>query len=331
MTGRTESIRCVVFHADDFGMNASVNGGILTAFHEGLLTSTSLLANSPAAEAACQAWPSLMAELNQGIGRHSGARRDRFEESPLPFDLGIHLNLTQGRPLTGEQFPKHLLDPYGNFPGIGTMFRRLFRVGPSVLASVEAELYAQVEWMCDRGLRPTHLNGHQYVELIPVISAMLPGILKKYAIPIVRVAFERGLIRNVLSQGDISGFLLAGVKRCFAMSFRHRINRIGISSPDRFFGTAHAGRIKCRQVFQFLDQSSGARCVEIGVHPAAVTGGGEVSAEEAWFDPLSKLRPNELEWLCSSELSDGLASRGWHLGRLQSLSGNLATTSHSTK
>ncbi len=331
MPGRTESIRRVVFHADDFGMNASVNHGILTAFREGLLTSTSLLANSPAAEAACQAWPSLMAERHQGIGRHSGARRERFEESPLPFDLGIHLNLTQGRPLAGERFPKELLDPDGNFPGIGTMFRRLFRVGPLVLASVEAELCAQVEWMCDRGLRPTHANGHQYVELIPAISAMLPGILQKYAIPTVRVAFERGLIRNVLSNGDISGFVLAGVKRCFATSFRRRINRIGIATPDRFFGTAHAGRIECRQVFRFLDQSSGARCVEIGVHPAAVTLAGEVSAEEAWFDPLSKLRPNELEWLCRSELSDGLATRGWHLGRLRSLSRNPVMTSHGTK
>ena len=104
MSDCVESPRRVVFHADDFGMNPAVNEGIVTTFRKGLLTSTSLLANAPAAEAACQTWSALTAEFQSGR-LPSALRRQQLTEPEQPFDLGIHLNLTQGSPLTGTHFP----------------------------------------------------------------------------------------------------------------------------------------------------------------------------------------------------------------------------------
>ena len=315
MTVRGESLRRVVFHADDYGMNAAVNQGILQAFRDGLLTSTSLLANAPAAKEACQAWQTVLEDLAAGR-LHSSEERRKVDVPHLPFDLGIHLNLTQGRPVSGENYPAALLDAKGHFPGVGKLFSRLNRATAKELESVKSELQAQIEWMCEQGHQPTHLNGHQYIELIPPISAMIPDLLRRYAISAVRVAYERGLLRNVLLQGDLKGWGLALVKRHYAAAFRRRIRHLKICFPDRFLGTSHAGRIDRGLVIRFLNQSSDADFTEIGVHPAVASLSNDVSTSDPWFDPLARLRPIELEWLCGPELPNELTKRGLGLGRL---------------
>jgi chitin disaccharide deacetylase len=311
-------VRRVVFHADDFGMNTAVNLGILSAFRDGLLTSTSILANAPAAETACHEWAKFLVEHASGPLISSEKRR-RVSEPPLPFDLGIHLNLTQGCPLTKERFPAVLLDANGNFPGIGKLFARLNLANSAQLRAVEAELHAQVAWMSDHGLRPTHLNGHQYIEMIPQVSMMIPRILGHFSIGAVRVAFESGLVRNVLFQGDIAGWGLAQVKRHYAKTFRRLMRRANASFTDRFYGTSHAGRIDRRLVCRFLDQSMHVETTEIGVHPAVQLTAENLPPSDPWFDPLAKSRPMELQWLCDNDLVDELASRGLGLGRLGSL------------
>ena len=80
--------RWMVLHADDFGMNKAVNAGILKSFRDGILTSTSLLANAPAAEEACQEWPRLMADL-RAESISSATRRRKLSDHLTPFDLGI--------------------------------------------------------------------------------------------------------------------------------------------------------------------------------------------------------------------------------------------------
>ena len=312
------STRRVVFHADDFGMNPAVNQGILTGFRNGLLTSTSLLSNAPAAESASQEWPRLVSEF-LSAQLHSKEVRQKLDDESRPFDLGIHLNLTQGRPLSGERYPAELLDDSGHFPGIGTVFNRLRRAKSQQVAAVTTELRTQIEWMCDRGLKPSHLNGHQYVELIPAVAATIPDMLRRYSIPVVRVASETGLVRNVLFQGRIQDWGLGLVKRYYADAFRRRMNHANVSFPNRFFGTSHAGRIDLRTLAKFLGPTRELGITEIGVHPGVLPTVEIPSGSGAWFDPLHKTRAAELAWLCSAQLHDLLTDRGLKLGRLRML------------
>lgn len=316
MSGRVKPICHLVLHADDFGMNPAVNSGILISFRHGLLTSTSLLANAPSAEAACGDWPLLVTEHETAKLRSSGVREE-LGDSRLPFDLGIHLNLTQGQPLTGDRYPPQLLNEHGWFPGIGPLFHRLSRADAATLASVAAELRAQIEWMCDRGLRPSHLNGHQYVELIPSVSAMIPELLSRYSIPVVRVACEPGLMRSVLWQGRVADWGLGMIKRHYGVAFRHRMQSLRIAFPDCFFGTSHAGRINQSVMRCFLSEPVTADVIEIGLHPGSEPVDGR--ADEPWRDPLASLRPAECDWLCSRELVDLIKSRGLVPGRLGSM------------
>src|SRR5438552_5645382 len=223
--------RSVVLHADDFGMNDSVNRGILRGFEEGLLTSASLLANAPACHAALAQWQDLQSRFRRD-GLPSIAARRRLADSLAPFDLGIHLNLTQGRPLTHDGFPRQLLDRSGRFPGVFALAGKLLCSGSKFRNAIEQEFSAQIEVLLDRGIAPTHLNAHQYVEILPIVAAIIPRLLRRYAIPAVRVPLERRLTRNTLVRCfEPANWCLAQVKRVFAFHYFLAMRRNRINHP----------------------------------------------------------------------------------------------------
>jgi chitin disaccharide deacetylase len=306
----------LVLHADDLGMNRAISDGIRRGFRQGLLTGTSLLANGPDAGRALEQWKTLAAE--HAAGRlPSAAARAVLDDPPQPFDLGVHLNLTQGRPLTGSRYPAELLDPFGRFPGVFTLFARLRRCGGKFHAAIQTELGQQVQFVCDHGLQPTHLNGHQYIELIPAVAEVLIEMLPRFGVKAVRVARERGLWRSTALSRRFWRWPMACVKRAFAARFRARIDALGVTHPDVFFGTAHAGDVDLRLLQRFLTSAGKDQLIEIGLHPGEPAE--DRSPEERavdWRDPLAGRRPDELRMLLSAELPALLKSAGWNLGRL---------------
>jgi chitin disaccharide deacetylase len=305
----------IAFHADDLGMNRAVSDGILRGFRHGLLTSTSVLANAPDAARALDDWKLLEADRAAG-SLSSMATRARLDDPNCAFDLGVHLNLTQGRPLDAR-FPAELLDAEGRFPGVFALFGRLRRSGNRFHAAILAELEQQIQIVCDRGLRPTHLNGHQYIEMLPAITNVLPRLFERFGIHVVRVARERSLLTSTILYGHLGNWPLACVKRAFAGRFRTRMDALRISHPDVFFGTAHAGAVDLRLLRLFLASAQKDRLVEIALHPGEEPT--ELSAEEranGWFDPLERMRPNELRMMTSGELAAVLEAAGRILGRL---------------
>jgi chitin disaccharide deacetylase len=306
----------LILHADDLGLNRAVSEGVLRGFREGLLTSTSLLANAPCAQWALQQWKGLLAERAAG-SLPSAATREKLHDSDQPFDLGAHLNLTQGRPLSGSRYPPELLDRVGRFPGVLSLFFRLRRHGNKFHAAIRAELERQLQVLCDHGLQPTHLNGHQYIEMIPAVSEVVPELLAKFAIKSVRVAREGSLLQSTVLRGQIGKWPLAAVKRVFAERFRARIDALGVAHADAFFGTAHAGGVDLRLLRRFLASATEDRLMEIGLHPGEASDG-ELPAERAdgWHDPLACSRPDELRMLLSAELPACLEAAGRLLARL---------------
>src|SRR3989475_8189666 len=76
--GATPDERRLVVNADDFGFSAGVNRGILEAHAAGVVSSVSVLVNTPG-------WPDA---------------RDRLRAIGGTLGGGLHLNLTTGAPLT---------------------------------------------------------------------------------------------------------------------------------------------------------------------------------------------------------------------------------------
>jgi chitin disaccharide deacetylase len=309
--------RQVFFNADDLGMNRGVTDGIMRGFREGLLTGTSLLANAPDADRALWLWKKLL--FDQAAARlplHTG--RARLEDPFERFDLGVHLNLTQGRPLSGGDYPDELLDRDGRFPGIFGLFARLQRHGVRLCRQIQAELALQVEFIIDRGAQPTHLNGHQYIELLPVVADFVPQLMKRYGIRAVRVAEEDSLLRTALLHSrSPRAWILARLKRFFARRFHRRMDHLEVLYPGSFHGTAHAGKINMPLIRLFLGDSHKSCPVEIGLHPAEETRLAPSDDDsDGWTDPLASDRPNELRLLTSPELAEYLEARRFRLGRL---------------
>lgn len=305
----------LALHADDLGMNRAVTDGVLRGFRQGLLTSTSVLANAPDAGRAMWLWKGLAVEREAG-SLPSTPMRAKLDDPNRPFDLGVHLNLTQGRPLSSG-FPAELLDPAGRFLGIFGLFARLRNSGERFQAAIRKELDEQVQVVGDHGFQPTHLNGHQYIEMIPAVTPIVTELLERLDVRVVRVAQERSLFQSTVLRGQFVKWPLACVKHVFAQRFRRRMESLGVAHPDVFFGTAHAGGVDLRLLRQFLASAGNANLVEVGLHPAeASDGASPEDVANGWDDPLADSRPNELRMLLSDELVETLESHGWRLGRL---------------
>ena len=316
--------RTLVLHADDFGMNEAVTDGILSGFRDGLLTSTAILTNAPDCERAISRWQGLQSQLAQ-CSLPSASARVRLSDSLSPFDLGIHLNLTQGRPLTADKYPPLLLDDEGRFPGAFGLAIRLLISGWRFRAAIEHELTDQIEVLLDHGIAPTHLNAHQYTDLFPAIAAIVPKLLRRYSIRVVRVPWERGLSRTTLLRPfEPANWCLGQVKRLFA--FRHLVEmtRQGVAHPAAFFGTSHAGRISFDLLRTFVAMA-GHGLTEIGMHPGhpvldtRTSDPKQMPNRDGWHDPLAHSRSGELSLLSSPELVQLLEAQHIRLGRLSEI------------
>lgn len=311
----------LVLHADDFGMSRAVNAGIVCGFRDGLLTSTSLLANGPAAEEALSAWSDIEAQRHEGR-LPSLAARCRLGDPGGPFDLGVHLNLTEGRPLSHRFYPPELLDSQGRFPGVRRLFARLLLHGNRFNQLLRKELQLQVEFLLDHRLRPTHLNGHEYIETIPTVGPLVLEVAARYHVPVCRVAVETGLWQSLTNGGlPIADRALGLVKRYFAGRFARRVRRSGMRTIEGFVGTNHAGHVRAPLLARVLTQAA-RRCVrtlEVALHPGNENADNQGPATaDGWRDPLSALRPEETELLISPELQQLIHDSPYRLGRLGS-------------
>jgi predicted glycoside hydrolase/deacetylase ChbG (UPF0249 family) len=136
-------MRRLIVNADDFGLTPGVCAGILAAARHGIVTSTTLLANV----------------------RIDGEALARLSDSAL--GVGLHVNLTLGRPLTGG---RSLVDEGGAF--VRDARRAAARADAR---DVEREVAAQLERFTRAlGRAPTHLDSHHHVGLLsPVREVVL--------------------------------------------------------------------------------------------------------------------------------------------------------------
>ncbi|MDO8407206.1 MAG: ChbG/HpnK family deacetylase [Pseudomonas sp.] len=135
--------RQVIVNADDFGLSPCENAVILGAFQAGVISSATAMANMPAFEAAC-----IMAQ------------------HPLLKDrIGLHFNLTYGRPLSQSILGRrNFCDSHGVFD-LNLSRHRLWLSRGDRDAVLE-ELNAQWQRCVDNGVRPSHIDSHQHVHNI---------------------------------------------------------------------------------------------------------------------------------------------------------------------
>lgn len=167
----------VIVNADDFGKSDEINAAIDLAFERGLINRTTLMTNMPAAKSAMDI-----------------ANKKGYAEK-----VGIHLNLTQGIPLT-EAMSKDLLmcDEKGIFTAdFARNLKTRFFLPAKTSKNVEAELRAQLDEYAKLGGTLWHIDSHHHVHTDYSIWRILRKVIKDYPITSVRIG------RNMYRGGNV--------------------------------------------------------------------------------------------------------------------------------
>ena len=128
----------LIVNADDFGFNKEITDGILEAHRNGVVTSTTLMVNMPAVEYAVE-----------------------MSKDCPDLSVGIHVNLTAGKPLCSPSEVASLVDADGNFLDCATFMSRANRCKLES-EHLERELTRQFERFEELGIKPTHADSHHH-------------------------------------------------------------------------------------------------------------------------------------------------------------------------
>ena len=218
----------VIVNADDYGMNENVSAAIVESFKRGYINQTTLIVNMP--------WAARAVELAKKEGL---------------FDkIGLHLNLTTGKPLTPRIARCPLFcNASGEFDKRFAQLGNLYcSYSEEIKSLISEEVESQIKQYCDFGLPLRHLDSHHHVHhRLPLARHIMP-IMARYGFKSIRMPYSIGF---------------TGVK-AFARKIRNGVfvclaKRYGLTTSGEF-GSAEAFET---DPFAIRGKTS----VELMVHP----------------------------------------------------------------
>lgn len=188
-------------NADDFGKNEGINRAICVAFEKGYITSTTLMANMSAASEAYRL-------------ACDGGFADR---------VGIHLNITEGMPLTEAIRSNPLVcAPDGSFNSAfyhSTKYR--LYMDKLAIDQIKDEFDAQISMFLELGFSKLHIDSHHHVHTNYPVFLALKALAAKYDIEYVRLS------RNMYRGGSIPNNIY---KRFYNLA----VKKLAVHTSDRF-------------------------------------------------------------------------------------------------
>lgn len=219
----------LIVNADDFGLSKNVNSAIVRSFEEKLIDRTTLMVNMPYAQDAME------------LARASG-----FSDK-----VGLHLNLTSGRPLTeGLAKDRIMCGDDGAFTADFARDMKLrFHLPSDTAKRTEEEIRAQLDRYADLGGTLWHVDSHHHVHTDPSIWKILKKVFKDYPVTSVRLS------RNMYRGGNC-------LMRIYKKMLNASIRRYCKGHPA-YFGSAYdlAG------YFPDPHKASSESDIEVMVHP----------------------------------------------------------------
>jgi chitin disaccharide deacetylase len=261
----------IILNADDYAMTKGISRAILELASARRLSATSALVTS-----------SWWADDAPGLAKLRGT-----------LAIGLHLNLTLGAPLG----PMTGIAPDGKFPSLKRLLLR------SLARRLDAlEIGAEICRQLDRfervlGFPPDHVDGHQHVQVLPVIRQALIAELSR--------RFPRGgpLVRDPSDRLGViirrhGGRIKALSVNVLALGFAKLARMAGFATNDGFSGFSEFNTAGSYAAELSSHMKEIGRCHIIMCHP------GYPDAELAALDPVVARRGQEFETLLqTSELT----------------------------
>jgi hopanoid biosynthesis associated protein HpnK len=216
---KSNLMKKLIVNADDFGLTAGVNRAVIEGHTRGVITSATLMANMPAFDAAVR-----LAKDHPSLG------------------VGLHINITQGRPVADASRVSSLINDRGEFWGTSAAILRRMLAGRLKIEEVVIELRAQIEKAIRAGLRLTHVDSHKHTHALPRICEAIISTIKDYGINTVRAPRERWRFDRYaesfkLVRQSAGAF---GISQLCRVSDA-RLKKLDVKTPDFFFGVARTG------------------------------------------------------------------------------------------
>jgi len=235
----------LIINADDLGYSPGVSDAIFDLMEKGLVTSASLMANAPSVEAACE----------------------RIASFPN-CSFGVHLNVTEFRPLKDSPGLEPLQDESGEF--VKGRIRR-FSVGKSVRRAIFDEYCLQIEKLQALGVNISHIDSHHYVHSNPGMFGILKKLQQRYGLRKVRIS------RNIYGPDDNSGLHVSALKAAYNFLLRNYYRSETTSGFTDFATFCQVAK----------DRKLKRKSIEVHVHPGATAYADETGILESdWRDSL---------------------------------------------
>lgn len=225
-----EPIRLII-NADDYGYFPCVSQGILEAARTGNLTATGVLANSTTL-------------IDQLV----------WLDSVKNLAVGVHLNLTFGRPMTTRMAEK--LCPWqGHFPSAYVMSLMILR-GKISIDDVRREWCAQIE-ACYQGRQLAFLNSHEHIHMLPALFPLVLELAQAYQISHVRI-----------TQADWLSCRLSALFRNTAIQAMRTLNQLKYKAQaPPFLGLSCSGKLSYRYLDAVFSKLTPGIRYELMCHP----------------------------------------------------------------
>ena len=233
----------LIITADDYGMSQAVNQAIQEGIENGIITSTNVMMNMPFCD-------------DTDRIRGKGA------------SIGLHWNLTCGKPVLPPEKVPGLVDRDGNFHSVSE-FHRLYKSGKIPDAEIEKELTEQYRRYFQIWGSPDYWNSHENVHLsirvfrVFLKTAIRLNIGKMRSYNRIYVPAKSGK-----KSSSVLWTLLEPAKRTVFAYWKRKAAKNGILSPD--------GKICCLDEkdvhdFEYIlshTQWGKHRNAEFTIHPA---------------------------------------------------------------
>ena len=221
-------MRQLIVNADDFGLTAGVNRGIVETHRFGVVTSATLMANGAAFEEAVEA-----------------------ARSVPNLSIGCHVVLVDGTPVSAPDAVDTLrairsAEPNRFYSRLSAFAARAMLGGFDRDQLVE-EVVAQVRKIQSSGLEVTHLDTHKHAHIFPeILTALLRAAricgVRAIRNPIVPVkAIPVRLLKN--KRGLWKRYSQVRILHAFSGQFYRLTKRAGLVAPDGVVGVIETGAL----------------------------------------------------------------------------------------
>lgn len=279
----TPGLAKLIINADDFGLTVGVNEGIIDAHEAGIVTSTTLMTNMPAAAHAVE-----LASGHPSLG------------------VGVHINLTSGHAACPLDDLEDLVDANGKLPSLFNLVTKAWQ--PESVVSIRREIRAQAKRAIDAGVKVTHMDSHKHVMILPVVLEASMSVAREFGIKAIRVPVEdKPLSKIVACSMSGAGRAKISAVRLLARRARKILKREGFDTVDWFLGVARTGDWDAPALATaILSLKPGV--TEIMMHP------GKVDDElRALPTRLTDSRQRELDMLCAEGIRSAVEVSGVRL------------------